>query len=103
LDPGNWQAHFEMGGLLGQDGDFAGAKTESEAAVRLNPAFPTAHLNLGLALKELGDLQGAKNQLEETLRLDPKNTRAADHLAQVNSLLSAKESAGPASNVGKPY
>ncbi|HWY31537.1 MAG TPA: tetratricopeptide repeat protein, partial [Candidatus Acidoferrum sp.] len=103
LDPGNWQAHFEMGGLLGQDGDFAGAKTESEAAIRLNPAFPIAHLNLGLALKELGDLQGAKNQLEETLRLDPKNTRAADHLAQVNSLLSAKESAGPASNVGKPY
>ncbi len=103
LDPGNWQAHFEMGGLFGQDGNFAGAKTESEAAIRLNPAFPIAHLNLGLALKELGDLQGAKNQLEETLRLDPNNTRAADYLTQVNSLLSAKEPADPASNVRKPY
>jgi tetratricopeptide (TPR) repeat protein len=102
LDAGNWQAHFEMGGLLGQDGDFAGAKTESEAAIQLNPAFPTAHLNLGLALKELGDLHGAKNQLEQTVSLDPKNTRAADYLAQVNSILSGKEPAGPATNTSKP-
>ena len=65
-------------------------KTESEAAVRLNPSFPVAHLNLGLALVQLGQLDEAEQQFEETLRLDPTNSKAADYLAQTRALKKRK-------------
>ena len=95
LDPRDWKAHFELGGLLGQDGDIPGAKAESEAAVRLNPAFPTSHLNLGLALVKLGSLDEAERQFEETLRLDPGNMRASDYLGQVRALKKDKQKESP--------
>ena len=82
----DWKAHFELGGLLGQDGNMPEAKAESEASVRLNPAFPTSHLNLGMALVKLGSLDEAERQFEETLRLEPGNPRAADYLTQVRAL-----------------
>ena len=91
LDPSDWKAHFELGGLLGQDGNIAEAKAESEASVLLNPAFPISHLNLGLALVKLGNLDEAERQFEETLRLEPGNPRAADHLAQVRALKKDKQ------------
>lgn len=91
LDPGYWRAYFGLGGLLGQEGNYAEAKAASGAAIRLNPAFPISYLNLGLAFTKLGDLHGAQHQFEETLRLDPGNARAADCLAQVKAALAAKE------------
>ena len=90
LAPENWKAHFELGGLLGQDGKMSEARTESEAAVRLNPGFPVAHLNLGLALVQLGQLNEAERQFEETLRLDPTNAKVADYLAQTRALKKRK-------------
>jgi len=86
FDPGDWKAHFELGGLLGQDGKMSEARVESEAAVRLNPDFPVAHLNLGMALVQLGQLKEAEQQFEETLRLEPTNSKAADYLAQTRAL-----------------
>ena len=86
LDPSDWKAHFELGGLLGQDGDMPQARAESEATVRLNPAFPTSHLNLGLALVKLGSLGEAERQFDETLRLQPGNSKASDYLVAGQSL-----------------
>ena len=86
LDPSDWKTHFELGGLLGLDGNMPEAKAESEASIRLNPSFPTSHLNLGLALTKLGSLDEAEQQFEETLKLEPGNSRATDYLAQVRAL-----------------
>ena len=67
------------------------ARAESEATVRLNPAFPTSHLNLGLALVKLGSLGEAERQFDETLRLQPGNSKASDYLSQVRALKRDKE------------
>ena len=64
----------------------AEARTESEAAVRLNPGFPVAHLNLGMALVQLGQWEEAERQFEATLQLDPTNSKAADYLNQTKAL-----------------
>ncbi len=83
-------AHFELGGLLGLDGNMSEARTESETAIRLNPDFPKAHLNLGMALVQLGKFAEAEQQFKETLRLDPTNLKAADYLNQTRTLLKNK-------------
>jgi len=83
LNPGFWEAHFELGGQLGLAGEFAEAKSALETAVRLNPDFALSHLNLGLALLKLRQFDAAEQQFQETLRLEPANRLAPACLAQL--------------------
>jgi hypothetical protein len=55
------------------------AKTELEAAVRLNTAFRAAHLNLGMALVQLG-------QLDEAEVADRGNAAAGSHQCRSGGL-----------------
>lgn len=88
LNPDYWEAHLDLGGLLGLDEKVPEAKDEFEAVIRLKPEVAMAHLNLGVALMKQGQLSGAVQGFEETLRLEPENKFAPDYLRQVQAMKS---------------
>ncbi|MGE3615427.1 MAG: tetratricopeptide repeat protein [Gemmatimonadales bacterium] len=58
-DPAIAPAHYNLGHLLRERGDMAGAALAFDAAVRLRPTAADAWLNLGLCRETLGDLDTA--------------------------------------------
>jgi tetratricopeptide (TPR) repeat protein len=90
LLPGNWEAHFELGGELDAANEIDKARGEFAEAVRLNPDYFRAHLNYGVLLAKLGRLDEAQREFEETLRLEPANRSAQQYLAQIKSMKTGK-------------
>jgi predicted TPR repeat methyltransferase len=58
-EPGNWQAHNNLGNLLADRADFAGSAVAYQKALVINPGYADGHNNLGTVLRETGDLDGA--------------------------------------------
>ena len=85
MNPTFWEAHFELGLLLGLQNDLPGAAKEFGQVVRLKPDFAAGHANLGVALFKQGQLVEARAQFEETLRLEPENKSAMAYLAQLQT------------------
>jgi Flp pilus assembly protein TadD len=69
--------------LLGQQGDFAGARDELLRVTELDPTDANAEANLGAAYAQLGDLKGAEDHLRRALVLDPGNKLAQQDLAVI--------------------
>ncbi len=69
--PDNARAHFNLGELLLETGDTAGAIREDREAVRLKPNFASAHNNLADALFQAGDLAGAMQHAGAAVRINP--------------------------------
>lgn len=86
LDPGNWEAHYELAGELDAAGRLAEARDEFGAAAKLNPDYSRAHFNYGVLLAKLGKLDDAQHEFEETLRLEPGNKEAAQDIAKIQIL-----------------
>jgi Flp pilus assembly protein TadD len=63
------------------------ARSEFEAAVRLNPDNAKAHGNLGLVWIQLGQPVRAKPHLETALRLNPEDNIAKETLRQLTEAL----------------
>ncbi len=59
LDPGNAEAHSNLGFMLLRRGETRAAIESLNAALRLKPDHPQAHNNLGNALLATGDAKGA--------------------------------------------
>jgi tetratricopeptide (TPR) repeat protein len=78
--PDSVMAHNNLGHAFFQLGRMADAKSEFEAVLRLNPAYPEAHYNLGSALLELGRAPEAIGRLEEAIRLKPTHANAHNNL-----------------------
>ncbi|QJW98606.1 hypothetical protein FTUN_6201 [Frigoriglobus tundricola] len=72
LRPNDSHTFYDLGRLLSQDGDRAGAAAAYRAALARNPRLSFARINLAVALKDLGDLNGAIATLRETVRRDPQ-------------------------------
>jgi tetratricopeptide (TPR) repeat protein len=83
LQPDYWEAHAELGGHLGLEGNADESRKEFEDVVHLKPDLPMGHLNLGILLLKQGRTEDARKQFEETLRLDDKNTQARAYLEQL--------------------
>ena len=67
----NWQAHGNLGTVLGQAGKHEEAIEHFGAALRINPEYADAHLNLGTTLLQAGQIEGAIEHYQQTLRLNP--------------------------------
>jgi tetratricopeptide (TPR) repeat protein len=77
------EPRLNLGTLLYEQGDLAGAAEEFRSAVRRAPKNPLAHFNLGTALEDLGELEAAARHLGEALRLKPEYADAHYNLARV--------------------
>ena len=64
IDPDDALAHFGMGELLVERGDFAAAVGHLERAISSEPGHSAAVLSLGRALEGLGDLEAAREVYE---------------------------------------
>jgi tetratricopeptide (TPR) repeat protein len=93
LDPAFPGAYYDLGVLLLEQEDAAGASRALEAALRLDAGNAAAHNDLGLALGRMGNADGAAVEFSEAIRLDPGNKEA--HL-NLGNLLARRGEAEPA-------
>ena len=71
VDPGIELVHNNLGHILAERGDMAGAEKEYREALRLNPASGLAHYNLGGVLMGRGAYAEAEEHDLEAVRLKP--------------------------------
>jgi tetratricopeptide (TPR) repeat protein len=83
--PDDFTANFNLGDLLMNRQDAAGAVPYFEAAVRSNPVSVVAGTELGLALFAAGKLPEAEEQFKHALLLDPSYADARYDLASVQA------------------
>ena len=65
-------AHCNLGIVLWDKKDQAGAEAAYREAIRLDPKYANAHYNLGNVLRDKKDQAGAEAAYREAIRLDPK-------------------------------
>ena len=88
LCPDHADARANLGRLLHQDGDTAGAEREYRAALQVEPAHATAAFNLGVALEDQGRPADATEAYERAIQAD------ADFMAAHFNLSRLHEAAG---------
>src|SRR3569832_439026 len=81
MDAGLAAAHSNLGHLAYGRGDVAGARTEFEAALALDPEQPEARFNLANMILEAGDLELAVAELRRVLQAEPDFADAHYNLA----------------------
>jgi tetratricopeptide (TPR) repeat protein len=74
-------------------GDFKGAISDYEQAIRIDPKSALAYINRGNARYKLGDKQGAISDYEQVIRIDPKYADAYYNRGVVRSALGDKQGA----------
>ncbi len=67
------EVHLLMATTRLNSADFAGALTDTEQAVKLNPELPDVHSFHGLALLRTGDQKGAADAFREALKRNPND------------------------------
>jgi len=80
LDPGDAEAHYNLGLALGIQRRLPESIEELRRAVRLKPDHALAQCNLGVALLEAGNCEEAARYLKEAVRVDPDNALAQYNL-----------------------
>lgn len=83
VDADNPLAHYNLGVLEVDEGNFGAAREHFAAAARLSPAHPRSHYNLGIEWERVGDLDAAALCFERAVALDPEYAKALDRLAQL--------------------
>jgi Flp pilus assembly protein TadD len=80
---GNAESLYNQGVTLWNAQKYAEAKTQFEAAVKLDPKYAPAWYQLGMANVNLGQLPAAKEAFQNYLKADPNGSKAAE----VNGIL----------------
>ncbi len=83
LEPGQYQALYELGVALTKLGRLEEAVEAFRKAVPRDPEPPTARINLARALKNAGHLDGAVRELEAAVEARPGDVELADELAEL--------------------
>ena len=71
---------YNLGNLLGDRGDKAGAEAAYRAAIAADPQYANAHNGLGAALATRGDMAGAARLFAAALKIDPSDATAKANL-----------------------
>jgi tetratricopeptide (TPR) repeat protein len=91
--PNDFEACYLLGVVERDLGDYAGAKTLLQAALKMNPQHYAARYNLGLVYAKSGEPAAARTQLEKAVQLDPTSAEAHFLLASVLRSLSLQDDA----------
>jgi protein O-mannosyl-transferase len=79
-NPGCWMAHYNLGIVLGEQGQADQATDHYRRAVALRPDYAEAHYNLGRLLVEQGQLDDAIAQYERAAAINPADAEAQNNL-----------------------
>ena len=82
LEPNSWEAHYNLGLALLENGKSERAANELRAAVGLRPHVAQTHTALGTALSQLHQTDNAIGEFKLALKLDSKFIPAQHGLAQ---------------------
>ena len=83
LDPGHAEAHLNLGRLLHEVGDVAGAESHYRQACAANPESALAAFNLGVALEDRGEAREAMAAYRRALKLDAEIAEAHFNLGRL--------------------
>lgn len=92
-DPKYDQPHYYRGVIYRTQNLLTRARTELEAAIRLNPRNARAFGNLAFLFLDLGDLDQAEKKIRQALLLDPTDALARETLQRIERLRAAPEAA----------
>ncbi|MGQ0504267.1 MAG: tetratricopeptide repeat protein [Myxococcaceae bacterium] len=81
--PGNPDAHINLGRLLHEAGDVAAAEAHYREALVLRPDDATAQFNLGIALEDLGQIADAIEAYRKATELEPEAPDAYFNLSRL--------------------
>ena len=79
-NPGCWMAHYNLGIVLGAQGEADQAIDHYRRAVALRPDYAEAHYNLGRLLVEQGQLADAIAHYERAAVINPADAEAQNNL-----------------------
>lgn len=82
-DPGNLDAHLQLGTALALQGLRAQSLKEIETAINLSPSSAKARNQLGVVLSRFLDTDAARKAFEDALSLDPNFAEAHVNLALI--------------------
>jgi tetratricopeptide (TPR) repeat protein len=71
-----WEAHLELGSLLGRRHDFAAAAGEYQQSIQLNPGNPTLHYHLARVYERMGKKEEAASEHAMHERLSTEEAAA---------------------------
>ena len=100
LQPDLADAHYTLGVLFWQRGEFDKATAELQTAIRNQPNYAEAHYTLGTILKQQGKLPEAATALREAIRLQPDFAGAHTTLAAVLRQLGDAQGAAEEAKAG---
>jgi len=85
LEPGYFEARYQLGSLLLELGEVGEAAVHLERAMAERPDFAPSYRELGTALGRLGRLDDARLHLERALALVPGDVRALNSLGALSA------------------
>lgn len=71
--PRHFEAHYNLGNVYSDIGNFELAKAHYELATQIAPHYPNGHYNLGLVLISLKDYKRAIQSINKYITLNPDN------------------------------
>lgn len=83
LDPGHAEAHLNLGRLLHEAGELAGAESHYRQACAARPDSALAAYNLGVALEDRGEAEPAMAAYRRAVKLDPEHAESHFNLARL--------------------
>jgi DNA-binding transcriptional MerR regulator len=92
-EPGNFEAHIDLAGLLEREGDLAGALRALLGAAAIVPTNADVHTRLGLLYRRREDTQGALGSFLRAAECDPLSLAAHRNLAELYESMGRKREA----------